>query len=73
MYLASANCNFMQKCPKIHQNDKIIKKVGRSIFWSKNRTGQRYRTIQRRTGERSDCIRGFRKNEIQYPLVENSH
>ena len=45
----------MQKCPKIHQNDKIVKKVGRTRFWSKNRTRQRYRTIQRRTGEKSDC------------------
>ena len=26
MYLASANWNFVQICPKIHQNEKIVKK-----------------------------------------------
>ena len=26
MYLASVNCDFMPKCPKIHQNDKIVNK-----------------------------------------------
>ena len=25
MQLANANCNFMQKCPKIHQNDKFVR------------------------------------------------